>query len=92
MTFTVEQVQRIAGSGRAPEAAVALWAFLHGAVPLEAAQVLGGLKPESGLAFGFEAWLLATSEGGAVEQTSLEANQQESGEICSTLLNPQCTF
>jgi hypothetical protein len=40
-TFTVEQVQRIAGSDRAAQASVALWAFLHGAVALEAAQVLG---------------------------------------------------
>ena len=68
--FTVEQVQRVAGPGRAPQASVALWAFLDCAVTLEAAQVLGALKPESGLAFGFEAWLLAASEGSAVEQTS----------------------
>src|SRR5580692_3609648 len=40
-TFTVEQVQRIAGSDRAAQASVALWAFLHGAVALEAAQVFG---------------------------------------------------
>src|ERR1700691_3916732 len=60
-TFTVEQVQRIAGSDRAPRASVALWAFLHGAVALEAAQVLGEIKPASGLEFGFEAWLMAVS-------------------------------
>jgi AcrR family transcriptional regulator len=60
-TFTVEQVQRIAGSDRAAEASVALWAFLHGAVALEAAQVLGDIKPASGLEFGFEAWLTAVS-------------------------------
>ena len=59
--FTVEQVQRIAGSDRAPQASVALWAFLHGAVLLDAAQVLGELKPASGLAFGLEAWLMAVS-------------------------------
>lgn len=59
--FTVEQVQRIAGSDRAPQASVALWAFLHGAVLLDAAQVLGELKPASGLAFGLEAWLMAAS-------------------------------
>jgi AcrR family transcriptional regulator len=59
--FTVEQVQRIAGSNRAPQASVALWAFLHGAVMLQAAQVLGKLKPASGLEFGFEAWLMAAS-------------------------------
>ena len=59
--FTVEQVQRIAGPDRAPRASVALWAFLHGAVALEAAQVLGEIKPASGLEFGFEAWLMAAS-------------------------------
>ena len=60
-TFTVEQVQRIAGPDRAAQASVALWAFLHGAVALEAAQVLGEIKPASGLEFGFEAWLMAVS-------------------------------
>jgi AcrR family transcriptional regulator len=60
-TFTVEQVQRIAGPDRA-RASVALWAFLHGAVALEAAQVLGEIKPASGIEFGFEAWLMAVSK------------------------------
>jgi AcrR family transcriptional regulator len=62
--FTVEQVQRLAGSDRAAQASVALWAFLHGAVALEAAQVLGEIKPASGLEFGFEAWLMAVSTRG----------------------------
>jgi AcrR family transcriptional regulator len=60
-TFTVEQVQRITGSDRAAQASVALWAFLHGAVALEAAQVLGERKPASGLKFGLDAWLIAVS-------------------------------
>jgi hypothetical protein len=63
-TFTVEQVQRIAGSDRAAQASVALWAFLHGAATLEATQVLGEIKPASGLEFGFEAWLMAVSTRG----------------------------
>lgn len=63
-TFTVEQVQRIAGSDRAAQASVALWAFLHGAVALEAAQVLGEIKPASGLEFGLDAWLMAVSTSG----------------------------
>ena len=41
--------KRIAGSDRAAQASVALWAFLHGAVALEAAEVLGESKPASGL-------------------------------------------
>ena len=61
VAFTVEQVQRIAGSDRAAQASVALWAFLHGAVSLEAAQVFGEHKPASGLEFGLAAWLMAVS-------------------------------
>ena len=63
-TFTVEQVKRIAGSDRAAQASVALWAFLHGAVALEAAEVLGESKPASGLGFGLDAWFMAVSAGG----------------------------
>ena len=63
-TFTVEQVQRIAGSDRAAQASIALWAFLHGAVALEAAEVLGESKPASGLEFGLDAWLMAVSTRG----------------------------
>jgi len=59
--FTVEKVQRVTGEARARPASVALWALLHGAVTLEAAQVLGENKPASGLDFGFEAWLSAAS-------------------------------
>jgi len=63
-TFTVEQVKRIAGSDRAAPASVALWAFLHGAVALEAADVFGESKPVSGLGFGLDAWFMAVSTGG----------------------------
>jgi AcrR family transcriptional regulator len=57
--FTTERVALLSGATRAPEAAVALWALLHGTVALEAAQVLGEDKPASGLDFIFEAWLAA---------------------------------
>jgi AcrR family transcriptional regulator len=63
-TFTVEQVRRVAGSERAAEASVALWAFLHGAVALEAAQVFGESKPASGLGFGLDAWFIAVATCG----------------------------
>jgi hypothetical protein len=62
--FTVEQVRRVAGSDRAAEASVALWAFLHGAVALEAAQVFGESKPATGLEFGLNAWFMAVSTHG----------------------------
>jgi AcrR family transcriptional regulator len=57
-SFTVEQVQRITGEKHAAEAAVALWALLHGTATLEAGQVHGQFKPASGFEFGLNAWLL----------------------------------
>jgi AcrR family transcriptional regulator len=62
--FTVEQVKRIAGRDRAAQASVALWAFLHGAFALEAAEVLGESKPASGLGFGLDAWFKAVTMRG----------------------------
>jgi len=46
--FTVEQVQRIAGSDQAAQASVAVWAFLHEGATLEAAQVLGEINRQAG--------------------------------------------
>jgi AcrR family transcriptional regulator len=57
-SFTVEQVQCVTGGRHPREAAVALWALLHGAATLEAGQVHGELKPASGFEFGLNAWLL----------------------------------
>jgi AcrR family transcriptional regulator len=68
-TFTVEQVRRVAGAGRAAEASVALWAFLHGAVALEAAHVFGESKPASGLEFGLAAWFTAVAAHGEPTET-----------------------
>ena len=65
--FTVEQVQRITGETHAGEAAVALWALLHGAATLEAGKVHGKNKPASGFEFGLNAWfLLAQMDRSAV--------------------------
>jgi AcrR family transcriptional regulator len=83
-TFTVEQVRRIFRSDRAAQASVALWAFLHGAVALEAAQVLGDRKPASGLEFGLDAWLMAVSTRGEsmealrIKPTKKSANKKVS--------------
>jgi AcrR family transcriptional regulator len=68
-TFTVEQVQRIAGSDLAAQASVALWAFLHGAVALEAAEVFGDSKPASGIGFGLDAWFMALTTRGEPMET-----------------------
>jgi AcrR family transcriptional regulator len=79
--FTVEQVQRIAGSGLAAQASVALWAFLHGAVALEAADVFGESKPASGLGFGLDAWFMAVSTSKPIKG---KAKKKVSGELLRT--------
>jgi AcrR family transcriptional regulator len=75
-TFTVEQVRRVAGSEQAAEASVALWAFLHGAVALEAAQVFGESKPASGLEFGLNAWLMAVSTHGELAMLRIKPTKK----------------
>ncbi len=68
-SFTVEQVQRVTGETHAREAAVALWALLHGAATLEAGQVHGEGKPATGLEFGLNAWLLLAETPSSTSQT-----------------------
>ncbi|MBB5057790.1 AcrR family transcriptional regulator [Granulicella aggregans] len=55
--FVAGLVAQIAGETRAPEAATALWAFLHGFVELEAAGVFQQGKPLSSFEWGLTAWL-----------------------------------
>jgi AcrR family transcriptional regulator len=59
--FFVQEVARLSGEARAAEAAVALWAFMHGMAELEAAGVFGEQKPDTGLEFGLNGWLAAAS-------------------------------
>ena len=75
--FTTERVALLSGTSKAPEAAVALWALLHGTVALEATQVLGEDKPASGLDFIFEAWLSAVSSVSPAHQTENDAIQKK---------------
>jgi AcrR family transcriptional regulator len=78
-TFTVEQVQRIAGSDLATQASVALWAFLHGAVALEAAEVFGDSKPASGIGFGLDAWFMVlTTRGEPMEALRTKPTNRKS--------------
>ncbi len=60
--FVLGHVARIYGEERAPEAAVALWAFLHGMTALEAAGVFGERKPVSSFDFGLRTWIKAAQE------------------------------
>ncbi len=58
-TFVLAHVACIYGERRAPEAAVVLWALLHGMTALEAARVFGDRKPVSSFEFGLEMWIKA---------------------------------
>jgi AcrR family transcriptional regulator len=59
-TFVLEQVARVAGPKKAPEAAIALWALLHGFVELKRAGVFHlDNKPLTGFDWGMQAWLTA---------------------------------
>ena len=60
-TFVLSHVARIYGEQRAPEAAIVLWAFLHGMTDLEAARVFGERKPVTSFEFGLEMWIRAAS-------------------------------
>ena len=59
--FVMGQVAHSYGEQKAPEAAVALWAFLHGMTALEAAGVCGDRKPTSRFEFGLRMWIRAAS-------------------------------
>ncbi len=58
-SFVLGHVTRLYGPKRAPKAAVALWAFLHGITALEAARVFGEQKPVSSFEFGLRMWIKA---------------------------------
>jgi len=60
--FVVTQVAQLTGNKKAPEAAVALWAFLHGFAALDGAGAIGEEKPASSFEFGLKAWIVAVKE------------------------------
>ena len=61
--FVLEHVAAVYGQAKAPEVAVALWAFLRGMAALEAAGVFAEAerKPLSSFEFGLEMWLKGAS-------------------------------
>lgn len=77
-SFVIRHVAGLYGEKRAPEAAVALWAFLHGMTALEAAGVFGERKPASSFEFGLQMWITAAQQDDASDggRTSLRAGRQ----------------
>ena len=59
--FSVGLLGRLTGPQRAPEAAVALWAFLHGMVALDQGGVFGPQKPRTSFNYGLNAFLAGMS-------------------------------
>jgi AcrR family transcriptional regulator len=59
--FVAGHVIALTESGHVNEASIALWAFLHGIVELEAARVFGAEKPDTSFNFGLDAWLAAAA-------------------------------
>jgi hypothetical protein len=59
--FVLGQVGRLYGEERAPEAALVLWAFLHGMTVLQQAGVFGKRKPESSFKVGLQMWIDAAA-------------------------------
>ncbi len=55
--FVLEHVVGVYGVRKAPAAAVALWAFLHGMTALEGAGIFGERKPASSFGFGLRMWI-----------------------------------
>ena len=60
-SFFVEHVSALSGSARAQEAAIALWAYLHGSAQLEAASVCRRNEMLPSFEFGLNAWLGAAA-------------------------------
>jgi AcrR family transcriptional regulator len=57
--FVVEQVSRVSGDRAKQQAAVALWAMLHGMAALQSVNAFNAEKPRSSLEFALTAWMQA---------------------------------
>jgi AcrR family transcriptional regulator len=66
--FVVHQVSRVSGLRASRQAAVALWATLHGIAALQSANAFNQEKPRSSLDFALTAWLQAAQAAKQAEQ------------------------
>lgn len=69
--FYVDQVGPVSGPERAPEVAVALWAFMHGMVALQSVDAFNEEKPFASLDFGIHAWMQSASARKPTEPTAV---------------------
>ncbi len=59
--YVVDQVSRVSGDRAKQQAAVALWAMLHGMAALQSVNAFNAEKPRSSLEFALTAWLQAAN-------------------------------
>jgi AcrR family transcriptional regulator len=74
--FFVDQVRQLTGESKSREAAVALWAFLHGIAALQSAQAFNKEKPVSSFEFGLSAWIEAAKLALHADRTSSPDNPE----------------
>ena len=73
--FTVALMSRLTGAEKAPEAGVALWAFLHGIVTLDQGGIFGPQKPRAAFPYGLNAFLAGLPRLYPSDKLVLEAEQ-----------------
>jgi AcrR family transcriptional regulator len=66
--FVVHQVSQVSAPALASEAAVALWALLHGTATLMSAHAFGKEKPFHGVKFGLDAWFAAATQSQSLQE------------------------
>lgn len=76
--FVVEQVSRVSGNRTKQQAAVALWAMLHGMAALQSVNAFNAEKPRSSLEFALTAWLQAAHAAKLAEQQSPRSAKRKS--------------
>jgi AcrR family transcriptional regulator len=65
--FVIAQVSRVSGEAMSHQAAVSIWALLHGMAALQSAGAFNEEMPFSSLEFALDAWLTAAHEAAAKE-------------------------
>ncbi len=74
--FVVQQVSRVSGPTRSHEAAVSIWALVHGMAALQTANAFNEEMPfQSTLVFAVDAWLAASHDAAAKGHDALDKNR-----------------
>ena len=77
--FVVGEVRRVSGERRKQEAAVSLWAVLHGMAALQSAGAFNPEKPRSSLGFALTAWMKGASAARREEMQARSGGARQRG-------------